>query len=147
MSKLIPFNRRNLLDDSFNGFSNALDNFFTDDFFSRNNFTNISFPLDIQETEEEYLLEAEIPGVEKDEIELSYKDNTLNISIKKEKTSDESNKNYVHRERCLTSMERSINLRDVDEKEIKAKLDNGLLTIHLPKKYKEDNQNFKIEIQ
>jgi len=147
MANLIPFNwkKNNVSNSNFDDFSNMLEDFFDNDFLGRRSLRNDSFKLDLEEKEKEYVIEAEIPGVKREEIDLSYNDNRLRIAIKKEENKENKNKNYIHRERRLTSMERSIILNDIDEKEIKAKLDDGILTIIVPKKYKETNK-LKINI-
>jgi HSP20 family protein len=48
-------------------------------------------------------------------------------------------KNYIHRERRFSSMSRSIMLTDADNKGVKAKLEEGVLHISVPKKAKPDN--------
>ena len=64
MSKLIPFSSRksDLANAGFGGFYSMLDDFFTDDFPFKRSLANDSFKLDIQEKEDAYIIEAELPG-------------------------------------------------------------------------------------
>ena len=119
--------------------------FFANDWPFKRSLAGDTFKLDVQENEKEYLVEAELPGVDKDEISLSLVEGRLQISINKEERVEEDNKNYIHRERRYSSMCRNIYLADSDSENIKAKLDNGLLTITIPKKPSTDN-SIKIDI-
>jgi len=147
MAGLIPFNwkKHNLVNPETYDFNNMLEDFFNDDFPFRRNLQNDSFKIDLQENEKEYVVEAELPGFTKENVNLSFEDGRLKISVKKEESIEEKNKNYIHRERKLSSMERVILLSDVAESEVKAKLDNGVLIINIPKKIKAE-KSMKIEI-
>ena len=147
MAGLIPFNwkKHNLVNPETYDFNNMLEDFFNDDFPFRRNLQNDSFKIDLQENEKEYVVEAELPGVAKENVNLSFEEGKLKIAVKKEENLEEKNKNYIHRERRLSSMERVILLSDVAESEVKAKLDNGILTINIPKKEKAE-KTLKIEI-
>ena len=147
MAGLLPFNWRkhNLVNPETYDFNNMLEDFFNDDFPFRRNLQNDSFKIDLQENEKEYVVEAELPGISKEDVNLSFEDGRLKIAVKKEETTEDKNKNYIHRERKLSSMERVILLSDIAESEVKAKLDNGILTINIPKKEKAE-KSLKIEI-
>lgn len=147
MAGLIPFNWRkhNLVNPETYDFNNMLEDFFNDDFPFRRNLQNDSFKIDLQENEKEYVVEAELPGISKEDVNLSFEDGRLKIAVKKVETIEDKNKNYIHRERKLSSMERVILLSDIAESEVKAKLDNGILTINIPKKEKAE-KSLKIEI-
>ena len=147
MANLIPFNwkRNQIRNHGFDGFSNMLEDFFEDDFFGRRSLVNDSFKIDLRDNGNEYVVEAEVPGVKKEEIDIAYDNNCLKISLNKDENIEKSEKNYIHRERRLSSMERRIMLVDIDEKGIKAKLDDGLLTLTLPKK-SNDEKALKIKI-
>ncbi len=136
MTGLIPFNRRrNELDNLGTGnFYNMLDDFFNDSWFSGRNLAGDTFKMDVKEKDSTYIIEAELPGVSKENIDLDLTDERLTISVKHEEDTKEEKDNYVHRERRLCSMSRSIHLNDADFGSIKAKLDNGILTISIPRK-------------
>ena len=145
MSGLIPFNRnRNLQETGYDNFYDMLDDFFNDSF-SRRNLQLDTFKLDIQEEDKQYVVEAELPGVKKDEIDVSLNDGRLTISVEHNENSENKEKNYIHKERRFSSMKRMIVLADASPNHISAKLDEGLLRIIVPKVEKTDNTK-KIEI-
>ncbi len=87
---------------------------------------------DIEENENQYLITMDIPGVNKENIDISVLDGTVTVSVKKVKTETE-NKNYVIRERSVRSASRSFYLDSIDENSIKAKYENGILTLVVSK--------------
>ncbi|SHI11235.1 HSP20 family protein [Sporobacter termitidis DSM 10068] len=141
MAGLVPFNRRrsDVMSAGFDSFQNMLDDFFAESWPFRRSLLGDTFKLDVQDNSTEYLIEAELPGVKKEDIGISLNEGRLNISVNKDETVEETNKNYLHKERRYTSMSRNIMLGDADAAGIKAKLDNGVLSISVPKKPKPDN--------
>lgn len=142
MASLIPFNRRNeLTGRSFNEFQNMLDDFFTDSWPMRRSLINDSFKIDVQETDSDYLVEAELPGIQKENIQLSLDKGRLNIAVKQEEEKETEEQNYLHRERKLTSMSRSIYLANADTESDSsvAKLNDGILSVTVPKKPEDKN--------
>jgi HSP20 family protein len=89
--------------------------------------------VDVKDESNQYIVEAELPGFDKQEIKLDYEDGKLVISATKEEEQNEEKSNYIHRERRQCSMQRVIYLKDVDSEQINAKLDQGVLTIEVPK--------------
>ena len=147
MNSLVPFNRNsNLSKFGFNGFYNMLDDFFSDTWPLRRNLTRDTFKVDVQENKNEYYIEAELPGVKKEEVNLEIIDNKLSIIVKREENINEEKKNYIHRERRYSSMQRSIYLADVQAEGIKAKLQDGVLSIIVPKEVKSD-RSMRINIE
>lgn len=140
MSGLIPFNRKrnDLMNIGFDDFSNMLDDFFTGSWPIQRSLAGDKFKIDIQDNDTEYTIEAELPGVKKEDVEITLNDGRLNISVKKEEVSENKSKKYIHRERKYAQMSRSILLADADDEGIKAKLEEGVLTIQVPKKQHED---------
>lgn len=140
MSGLVPFTR-----------DLGLDNFFDNFFGSSLNTVNrkgVSFKMDISEEENSYRVEADMPGVNKEDINIAVNDKTLQISVKHEEKIDNSDKNnkYIHRERYFSSCSRSVYLGDIDESQISAKMENGVLIVNIPKLTKEE-QSRQIEIK
>ena len=147
MNGLIPFRRNlNLGNRDFYDLYNVFDDFFNDKWNSGKLTAPNQFKLDVQDTEKEYRVEAELPGVKKEEIEIDMMDGRLNITIQREENVDEEKKNYIHRERRYSSMNRSIYLADAKADGIKAKLDDGILSISIPKDEKVDKAT-KISIE
>ncbi|MCK5236029.1 MAG: Hsp20/alpha crystallin family protein [Deltaproteobacteria bacterium] len=91
-------------------------------------------PIDIVDKEDEVLVKLEVPGVEKQHIDVSVHDNTLHIKgeIKEDKEIKEDQ--YIRRERSYKSFARSISIpADIDEENVKAELKDGILEVHLPR--------------
>ena len=147
MAGLIPFNKKN------NSLSmwgcdpfDFIDDFFNDSFLSSRNLMRDTFKIDVKETEKEYLIEAELPGIQKDEVNLNLNDGKLSISVNREENINAEKENYIHRERRYSSMSRSVYLADSTPDNIKAKMENGILAITVTKKEKSKNSH-KIEIE
>lgn len=110
--------------------------FFED--FSRNFFNDFKSNLiktDIHETDNEYIVEAELPGIPKENIQVTYEDGVLTISGQQQTdTVDEDKKGKLIRsERSLTSVRRQYSLENIKEDEIKASYSDGILKVTLPK--------------
>jgi len=136
MAGLVPFNRnRNLRT---NGFYNMLDDFFNDTWLPTRSLVSDTFKVDVVESEKEYAVEAELPGVKKEEVGLAFNDGRLAISVKREENTEEKDKNYIHRERRYSSMQRSIYMADAAGDGITAKLEDGVLHVKVPKADKKD---------
>lgn len=149
MSGLIPFNRKSnglARSSDFDVFHSMLDDFFGDSWLPGRNLLRDTFKIDIEETDEEYRIEAELPGVQKSEIDLSADDDILCISVNREEEVNKEGKNYIHRERRASSMSRRVRLAGANLDAIKARLDNGVLTITLPKG-EEVKHSRKIDIE
>lgn len=96
--------------------------------------TAAGLSLDIVENEDEYLVKASLPGVQLEDIELTFTDNTLSIKgeIKAEEETD--HQRYHLRERRYGAFRRSVTLPSgIDAEQIEASYDAGVLTVHLPK--------------
>ena len=118
---------------------NNIDNLFNDDFSSFFNFPFVQPSLmrtDVKETDTDYKLEVEMPGFKKDDIKMSLDNGYLSISAAvSEKENEEKEKgSYIRKERtqrCSRSFYVGDNLTEED---IKAKFENGILTVDIPKK-------------
>ncbi|HBC30210.1 MAG TPA: heat-shock protein Hsp20 [Clostridiales bacterium] len=151
MAGLVPYNRRNrgLVDRGFGDFRDfytMVDDFFNDSWPSRRSFARDTFKIDVQENDSEYLIEAELPGVDREEVNIDMNEGRMTISVQREENINEENKNYVHKERRFSSMSRSLYLDDAKSDGIKAKLENGVLNIKVPKESKPDS-SVKIDIE
>ena len=146
MTGLIPFNMRYAaLPAGFGEFYNMIDDFFDGSGLKRS-LGRDTFKLDVEETPEAFRIQAELPGVKKDEIGLELNDGVLTISVRKEEKVEEEKKNYLHRERRLTSMSRNIRLAEAGADGIKARLEDGVLSVVLEKERK-TNKAIPIEIE
>lgn len=140
MAGLIPFNRKrnDLMNIGFDDFSNMLDDFFTGSWPVQRSLVADTFKIDIQDNDTEYIIEAELPGVKKEDVDITLNEGRLNLSVKKEEISENKSKKYIHRERRYAQMSRSILLADANDEGIQAKLEEGVLTIKVPKKQQVD---------
>lgn len=123
-----------------------LEDFFNDSFFG--GFTNVFHPIkaDVRETDKEFIVEAELPGVNKEDIKLEVRDDVLTISVENKVETNEERENYIRRERRYGSYSRSFYLDNVEHEGIKAKYNNGVLTITLPKVSEGKGNKRKIQI-
>ena len=106
---------------------------------------DLSPRIDISETDNEYKIEAELPGINQKEIDVKIDNNILTIKGKKEDVKEEKEKNYHLRERYYGAFQRSISLpNNIEPEKIKASFENGVLNISVPKSDKRTPK--KIEI-
>lgn len=102
---------------------------------------------DIIEKENGYELQIDLPGVKKEDIKIEMNKNLINISLSISKSSDEENKKYIRKERFTGEIKRSFNIgEDIDEDNINASFENGILYLNLPKKEENDSNKKFIEI-
>ncbi|APX97536.1 Hsp20/alpha crystallin family protein [Natronorubrum daqingense] len=94
-----------------------------------------SVPADVVDTGEEYLVTADLPGYDTDDIELTLSEGTLRLEADREEESEASvDGRFLRRERTRTSASRRIRLPEpVEEDEVSAGFENGVLTVRLPK--------------
>jgi HSP20 family protein len=126
------------------GFHNMLDDFFGDMWPSKNVLD--TFKMDVSESEKEYSVEAELPGVSKEDIRLELNEGRLSIGIVRNEEKQEDTKQYIHRERRTSSVARSVYLPDAAREGVCAKLEEGVLKISVPKTEQTSN-NRHIDIQ
>lgn len=96
---------------------------------------------DIYEKDNIYNVEVDIPGISKEDIEIEFNRGTLTITAESKKEEVDNSKKYLHRERKIYGkLQRSFYLGDVDEENIKANFNNGILKIEVPKQLEENNK-------
>lgn len=107
---------------------------------------------DVKDAGDHYELTMDLPGFSKDDVKLQLKNGVLNFEATTSKSNDEKDKDgkYLRRERFQGTCSRSFYVgKDVSEDDIKAKFDNGVLTVCVPKKEAkpevEDNHLIQIE--
>ncbi|MBN1688499.1 MAG: Hsp20/alpha crystallin family protein [Candidatus Omnitrophica bacterium] len=111
---------------------------------------DFSLAIDLEDTKDAYIIRSDIPGLEKDKINITVQDNLLTIQGIRESVSQTENdqSGYFAQERSYGSFSRSINLPGpVDDTNINAKYENGVLVITLPKADREDTRMKKVSIQ
>lgn len=92
--------------------------------------------MDVQETDQNYLVKADIPGMKKEDIKVAIEGNTVSIQAQSvsEKQEQEGG-NVVRRERYVGQQYRSFSLpQEIDENGAEAQYENGVLALTLPKK-------------
>ena len=93
-----------------------------------------SFKVDISEDDTAIFIEADMPGIKKEDIKVSIEDNVLSISTERTRKEEERKKGYHRIERSWGSLSRSFTVGDnVDAGKIDAAYDNGVLKIKVPK--------------
>lgn len=147
MPAMIPFNSNSF---GFDNIYNRLDNLVRGSYESARNFFADTFRLDVKEDEKSYEIEAEMPGIKKEEVTLTMDEGTLRIVLSREETEDDEKENdddtyYIHKERRFASASREIYLPDAETEGITAKMENGILKIVIPK-LPEIDESKKIEI-
>ncbi len=110
-------------------------------------FKEPAFPaINMSENEKEIKVEAELPGMEPKDVELTIQDNNLIIKGEKKFKEEESKDNFHRIECSYGSFYRAIPLpTEVDESKISAKFKNGILKIKLPKKEGAKGRKIPIE--
>jgi len=117
--------RRNLVDDFFETF---LDNF--------NTMSNVSWSpnVDLEETKSDYIIHAELPGMNKKDIDISVENDILTISGEKKERVQTKDSNCLISEIASGNFTRSFRLpAQIDPDKIEAKWDNGILVVQIPK--------------
>lgn len=139
MNNLFP-TRRDFMDMNRHFMGDSFDRFFAD---------TGNFNVDIKENEDAYTVEADLPGLAKEDIELDYKNDVLSIRAQQETSTEEKDdeSNYIRRERSSRSYNRQFLIKDVDEDSITAEFDNGVLKVQLPKTETDGQNTKKIDIQ
>lgn len=92
--------------------------------------------MDVSENEQTYVVKAEIPGVKKDEIQVSIDGNVVSVSAEaRQETQQKEGEKVIHAERYYGRVARSFSLNsEIDEAQAQAKYTDGVLELTLPKK-------------
>lgn len=121
-------------------FRQAMDRWFEDrlprNWSSNQMANNLNLPLDVHETEQGYELEASLPGVKPEDIDVEINRDQVTIKAKTQSSEErrDENKNYLYRERRAGSFYRTIRLPDlIDNAKAQANLENGILRVKLPR--------------
>jgi len=110
---------------------------FMNDFFRIPQSTNGMMQTDVSETDKGYKVTMNLPGYRKEDVKGEVKDGYLTISASTTSSNDEKDKDgkYIRRERYSGSCSRSFYIGDeVTQDDIKARFENGVLTLEIPKK-------------
>ena len=135
--KTLTLYRPSVLENALSGFDRYLDSFFGDNFITPSDRIFNHLPsVDVRETEKAYVLEAELPGFEEKDIEIRLNGNNLTIESKKvEENKEEPDRNYLIRERRVSSFSRSFKLpENADPEGVAASFKNGILSMEISKR-------------
>ncbi|KRN93802.1 Hsp20/alpha crystallin family protein [Pediococcus stilesii] len=140
-NEMMNRNRRNDMWDPF--FDRLSRGFFNDGW----NGTPTTLKTDVSESDSEYKVKIDVPGIDKKDIKLNYQDGVLNVEVKKDSFADHEDQdhNVTMTERSYGMMHRSYALPSVDSDNIKAKVESGVLNITLPKVSGDQASGIEIE--
>ncbi|MDO4168892.1 MAG: Hsp20/alpha crystallin family protein [Lachnospiraceae bacterium] len=119
----------NLIDDFFDDFARPVARY--------TNSVNCMMKTDIKETADSYELDIDLPGYKKEDIKAELKDGYMTISAQTSSNKDEKDENgkYIRRERYYGNCSRSFYVgEEVTQEDIKAKFEDGILKVTVPKK-------------
>ena len=125
------------------------DDFFGDDFFAPARHANGGAAImhtDVRETENAYIIDMELPGFKKEDVEAELKDGYLTVRAEHKTENDEKDKegHYIRKERYYGNFARSFYVGEaVTQEDIKAAFQDGILTLNVPKKEKEEKAEEK----
>ena len=142
MFEITPYTHRSLdLFDPFRELSN-----FERGLFGKN---SVPFSTDISDNGDSYLLEADLPGFDKENIHIDIKNGLMTITAERHSNSEkkDSNDNVICSERSYGLFTRSFNLTGIDEDAISAEYKDGVLSVNMPKKEKVSVEGRRLEIK
>ncbi len=103
--------------------------------------------IDIKEEQDRYVVQADLPGVKPDDIEVTLENGVLTIKGQRVTEAKEEKENYRRVERIYGSFFRRFVLPEtVDEEKIEAKYENGVLTLVIPKKAEEQPKKIEVKV-
>jgi len=104
--------------------------------------------INLKETDTAYQLTAEVPGIDREHLDVNLKDGVVTISGERRDERTEEKGSYHRRETCFGSFCRTIALPgDVDGEKVAAQLKDGVLTLELPKVARAENKGKKIDVR
>lgn len=143
MFDMMPFERRNSMArfDPFRELENFEKSFFGD--------FGGGFRTDIKDKGDHFELEADLPGVKKEDIAVDIDGDCLTISAQRDSQREEKNdqEQYVRRERSYGSYSRSFDISNVKSEEISGSYENGVLKLLLPKRSPTGSASRRLDIQ
>ena len=103
--------------------------------------------VDLYEEKDDIVVKAELPGIDKDNIEVNLADHTLTIKGEKKKEEEIKEENYYRSERSYGSFVRTLELpKDVHTDKVKATFKNGILEVRLPKTEEAKAKEVKVKV-
>jgi len=104
--------------------------------------------VDLREEKDRFLVQAELPGMAKEDVVIDLEGDVLGITARKEQDIEEKRDGYIRRERGSMHFHRQMRLpENVDRDRIKARMENGILEVSLPKMSEGTERKNKIEVE
>lgn len=104
--------------------------------------------VDISETDSEFLIKAEIPGVDKKDVKVTVQDGVLTIQGERKREKEEKGRRFHRLERSYGAFMRTFDLpEDVDQDKLKAEFKDGMLYVHLPKTEKAMTKVIEVKVE
>ena len=133
MAAILPYGRVNALSNWFDAINDLAN------FEQRYPETPSAFKMDVQENPDGYIVEAHVPGVAREEIDVELNAGRLVIDIDHKDFEDVEKRNYVLRETSAFHATRGVYLKDADTAGLTAVLKDGVLTVNVPKRLQNAN--------
>ncbi|MGI6239764.1 MAG: Hsp20/alpha crystallin family protein [Christensenellales bacterium] len=146
MSSLIPYHRYRQPRRSGDALSLFQDDFFRPFFFGGDAMP-ASFRVDVKDEGEQYVMEAELPGISRDHIKIDVDDGVLTIIAEWKQADKEGRGEYLVSERRAGRVQRSFTLENVLEDQITAEYSDGVLRLTMPKREEIRRTPRRIELQ
>lgn len=148
MFDLVPF-RRNRNEDLFGQMMKSFQDMVDGPSLFPFNRDAAAFRTDIREEKDRYLVEAELPGLAKEDIEVDYANSYLTIRAKRNEINEQKDENnkVIRRERHTGEFVRRFYVDNIDDSQITAKLENGVLKLDIPKRPDNDKPTKRIAIE
>jgi HSP20 family protein len=114
---------------------------------SRNGVEYTSLPVDIQQTEAAFIVEASVPGFKHSDVEVTFEDGVLTIAGKRTTSETAKDATYLRRERRTTSVFRQVGLpAEVRADDITASFENGVLRVTVPRAQKAQPKRIPVTV-
>lgn len=110
--------------------ASILDDFFNDEFFLPS--INSNSHLDVYQEDNKYVVEVDLPGYSKEEINMSFNNDLLTIKAEHKEEKKDDTKKYIYRSRSQSMFTRQIRFNNIDHSNIDAKFEEGVLKVTLP---------------
>lgn len=105
------------------------------------------FRTDVSDMGEAYKLECELPGFKKEDIQIDIENDCLTITAERRQSEEDKSTNYIKRERYYGSFSRSFDVSGIEVDGIEAAYNDGILTLHMPKRAELMPVSRKLEIK
>lgn len=103
-------------------------------------------PVDVEEVDNGYRIQAPVPGFKPEDVEVTFSDGVLTINARRSEEKSRQEGNYLRREVAFGNLQRHITLpAQVRADEIKARFDNGILTVEVPRAQKSRATRIRIQ--